>query len=266
MEQDGPSWDQNTCFDIYDKRFESINLPEDDLSSVKFDRKSKVTESVFVIFSTPRSGSTALCDYFNKSNVCIPHEYFQPFQYMPYLANRWEAHRDGILDPKLYIESLCEKRTANNGALGINLHGSHLGIFKYFLPYFPRNAVFSGLVLKRRDKVAQAVSYFLASESKAWSSHFEKKSTPAYSFEKIMFKLRSILSQEVLIDRYVTCADFPLDILFYEDLCLRAETIQLTIGPNNEVAVIDLTRASTKKQSNEVNEEYSQRFKNDMGL
>ncbi len=266
MELDGPSWNESTCFDIYDEKYDSIDLPDDDLSSAKFDKKNNLTESVFIIFSTPRSGSTALCDFFKKSNVCIPHEYFQPFQYMPYLAKRWCAHKDGILVPKLYVEKLCEKRTEDNGVLGVNLHGSHLKIFEYFLPYFPKQINFRGLVLKRRDKIAQAVSYFIASESKVWSSHFGKRAAPSYSFEKIKSKLSSILSQEVLIDRYIALKEFPVDVLFYEDLCSMKETIDLSHGSHVERVVIDLARASTKKQSKQVNNEYSQRFKNDLGL
>lgn len=266
MEQDGPSWNEKTCFDLYDEKYDSIDLPDGDLSSDKFDKENRATESVFIIFSTPRSGSTALCDFFKNSNVCIPHEYFQPFQYMPYLAKRWKAHKDGILVPKLYVDKLCEKRTANNGVLGINLHGSHLKIFEHFLPYFPKNINFRGLVLKRRDKIAQAVSYFIASESKVWSSHFGKRAVPIYSFEKIKSKLSSILTQEVLIDRYVALKEFPVDVLFYEDLCSSKETIELLYGPHSERVVIDLATASTKKQSNQVNDEYSQRFKYDLGL
>jgi LPS sulfotransferase NodH len=114
-------------------------IPADDFVSAKYDvMKISRLDKVLILLSTPRSGSTLLSDILRSNEVCLPHEYFQPYQYMPILADRWSAiGKDNILDGRQYIQSLTRCRTFVGGWLGINLHESHIHIYERLRTYFP---------------------------------------------------------------------------------------------------------------------------------
>ena len=109
----------------------AVKIPVNDFVDGQFDSDNGVltTDGLF-IFSTPRSGSTMLADLIYKNAICLPHEYFQPFQYLPIMANRWGCVREGHLDKELYLKCLFRYRTYPNGWFGVNLHGKHLKVLR----------------------------------------------------------------------------------------------------------------------------------------
>ncbi len=108
-------------------------IPKQDFVDRQYDlEECPPVKKIIFILSTPRSGSTLLSDLIYRSGLCLAHEYFQKFQYMPILADRWGCIRDDILDKPAYLENLIRKRTSPSGWLGINLHGEHLPMFSKF--------------------------------------------------------------------------------------------------------------------------------------
>lgn len=82
--------------EVADVWTEDSRIPESDFVSAYYDRDySETTTKVLIIFSTPRSGSTLLCDMIYEARGPLAHEYFQPYQYMPILSRRWGALHDG---------------------------------------------------------------------------------------------------------------------------------------------------------------------------
>lgn len=263
-----PVWDESTLLSLDFDKNSGFNLPEKDFANEAFDTDWGVdAKQIFLLFSTPRSGSTAVCDYLYKTTNLVVHEYFQPYQYMPFIASRWGSKHRGYLDPKHYVYSLLKYRVGENGTLGVNLHGSHINVFNYFEKYYfeaslPRFA----LILKRRNKISQAVSYYVASRTKKWSSHFSgDMEIPEYSFSGIKSKLVSILTQELLIERYLADRPIPHQTIFYENISssygeLIDDELQKKIG----VQEININVAEIKKQAGELNKLYSEKFKKDL--
>lgn len=255
-------WSEDDLLAIDKKRFEEIKLPEEDFVQPKFDVDyGAKPSSLVLLISSPRSGSTALCSYLYRKAKLVTHEYFQPFQYLPFLADRWGCVADNKIDPKCYMEALVRHRMSDNGALGVNLHGSHLNIFDFFeehaLEKLPKVAIY----LKRRDKIAQAVSYYIASNTKAWSSHFSAiDDFPPYSFSGIKAKLTNILNQEKRAELYLEKHKVPSQTVWYEDLSSGA--VQLVSFLEKAIGVDSLTfgEASTRKQASLQNVIYAERF------
>ena len=106
--------------------------PTEEFICKKYDRASKdKLRTIILLLSTPRSGSTLLCDLIYKSIGVLGHEYFQPHGYIQELARRWDVLEDGSIDVSKFIESLIYYRS-KNGILCINLHGSHIKLFMKF--------------------------------------------------------------------------------------------------------------------------------------
>lgn len=235
-------------------------IPEDDFVDVQYDYKANVkTTNILIILSTQRSGSTFLCELIKQSNFCLPHEYFQPFEYLKILSERWGCLIDNELNIPRFIEQLKKNRTYDNGWLGINLHGSHLEIFKKMEKELAEiNVTYIHLV--RNNQVAQAVSYYVASEGGQWSSNFKKKNNPNYSYQLILEKLLWIQEQNRMIKRYLSKKKYQT--ISYEDFVLNPhEYISKITGSSSEKPL--KVNTNLKKQKNKINETFIFKFKID---
>lgn len=234
------------------------SLPAEDFVDARFDQAapSKLTDVLYIV-STQRSGSTWLCDLLHNIGACIAHEYFQPWQYLPVLAERWGCIKGGRIDPEAYVRALVERRTLANGWLGINLHGEHLPIFARFRRYFP--AVRAHYVhLERLDRVTQAVSWEIAAQTAQWSSKFQTRSQAQFRFFAIRDKLRRIDRQRRAIARFLRGQEYVH--LHYEALAAT---------PARAIARLPLPRgtllppagsSTLARQSGEMNRLWRDRF------
>lgn len=234
-------------------------IPPDDFINSKFDiRCGARTSDVLLILSTPRSGSTVLCDLLYRNGVCLAHEYFQPYDYMPLLAKRWDCIGDGFLDEATFVQKLLQLRTLSNGWLGINLHGQHLEIFSRFETYFPSLRTHY-VHLVRRDTIAQAVSFEIAMQTGRWSSHFEALQEPKYDYHRILRRLEAIRAQNSAVIEFLKAKSAAYQTVCYEDLLsapeatLRALTC---ISPGQQLQA----DPGLKKQSTERNRRWMRRF------
>jgi LPS sulfotransferase NodH len=234
-------------------------LPWDDFVQPQFDVQAGYpTQNALVLFSTPRSGSTLLCDLLRQSQHCLPHEYFQPTDYLPVLAERWQCVRNGVLDDALYVKNLQRFRTFENGWLGLNLHGSHL---KYYLrtEHHFQSVKMHYLHIQRKDILAQAVSFDIASQTRKWSSHFRQSGIAHYSRKGICEKLSIINAQNVAIRAFFLAKGLPYELIFYEDLVEKPlETLRTVPGvpPTQKLAI----SSNLVKQSNQQNADWACRF------
>lgn len=237
-------------------------IPPRDFTGADYDRALGLkTDNLLLILSTPRSGSTFLSDQIYRHGICLPHEYFQPFQYIPILADRWGCIINDMLDNEDYIFSLKKWRTSSAGWLGINLHGEHLPIFKNFEKNF-LNIKKSYIVLKRRDLIAQSVSFEIAMQTERWSSHFKDSNEPIYSFHEIKSRLEAIVYQNIMIDAYINNLGIVANEIYYEDLIKNPIGELAAIFPdffncNSEVI------SGLAKQSSGINNDWVERFSNE---
>lgn len=239
---------------------QATEVPGSDFANVKFDTENSVsTSNIVVILSTQRSGSTYLCELLWRSDICTAHEYFQPYQYMPMMAARWGAGREGEIDMENYVSNLMRYRTNDNGWLGINVHGSHIPAFQEALPWF-RGVTFHYIYLYRLDTIAQAVSYEIASQTKRWSSNFDGNGETKYNFRQILKKLRRIDAQNTRIRAFLLVNQLPYKAVSYEELTKD--------GLNTVASILPIrwrppNLTGLKKQATAINEDWRRRFATD---
>jgi trehalose 2-sulfotransferase len=238
-------------------------IPSRDLSAAQYDSPGGVaTSDVLVLLSTPRSGSTLLCELLRLNHGCVAHEYFQPFQYMQILAQRWGCITAGTLDAAAYARALARHRTLPNGWLGINVHGTHLKYFAGAQEHFP-GVRFHYVRLVRRDQIAQAVSYEIAQQSQQWSSEFEARSHAQYSYSGIARKLRAIQHQDVLIQSYLQARGVQFRTITYEEMVADLEGTLRSFACIPEDRELDL-ESSLRCQSDEESIRWKHRFATDL--
>lgn len=176
-------------------------LPDGDYASEAFDTDHQVERNHLVlIYSTPRSGSTWLCSLFHEAGICTPHEYFQPAQYRPALQRRWGA-REG--DDTAFAQKLVQKRIGPRGTLGVNLHATHIHDWLRAAPNFGDFRKVSHIFLWRSNQISQAVSYFIANETRQWSAAFGPVTQyPTYDIDRIQRRLSLLNASEDILKRH----------------------------------------------------------------
>lgn len=244
---------------------EARAIPNSDFVSPAFDRTANDNSPsrMVVILSTPRSGSTYLCELLHRAGFCTAHEYFQREQYLPLLAERWDCIDDGRVSWSRYVRALERHRTSGEGVLGVNVHGAHLRRFIAALPYFSAPTV-AYLWLRRRDKLRQAVSFAIARQTERWSSNFEARAQANYDYDFIRRRLKMIHSHEDTIAAFLHARKLTHDVIDYEELVSNPRaTVQTTLG-------VDIVETSTtdvhalRPQGNATNDAWVSRFANDI--
>lgn len=182
----------------------------------------------YIICSSPRTGSTLLGQMLKDSNCAgDPLEYFNP-QYLQALRRRFNTSRFDEI-----VQLLERHRTSNNGVFGIQMHWSH------FSKIFQHNPTAENLFfekfdkvifIRRKDKIAQAISLYRASTTKLWSSLDEEKSNATYCTEDEAFDpealsrfLHYVIHQDEAWRKYLSGKDKPCLTVFYEDLAQNWE-------------------------------------------
>jgi len=156
----------------------------------------------YLICSTPRSGSWLLSTGLDATGCAgRPSEYFSPTYVKAYL-DRIGLDADSMrrLD---YMQFLRHRRTTSNGVFGMKMHFSHLSSVitrpsarREFLRRFDRL-----IFLTRRDKLAQAVSFWKTQLTQVYRVDAEQSATSAplqegYDFARIVDRLRMVVTQE----------------------------------------------------------------------
>lgn len=116
--------------------------------------------------------------------------------------------------------------------------------------------------LVRRDLIAQAVSYHVASHSKAWSSRFEAGAAPDYDFARIARMLAQIQSQQLAIQAFLHARGARYATLYYEDLVADPGTVLRAlpcVPPHGALR----TESGLKRQADARSEGYARRFAED---
>lgn len=172
----------------------STAIPSHDFACAIFDNSkihSEPLKILYILVSTPRCGSTALCSEIYRQSGLVVHEYLQPFEYLPALASRMGAIKSAEVHPgsgskqvislSKYLDELIRRR-AVNGVLGICCHASHLvylnALVKRAKQVNPSLEVQQDY-LSRRDKFKQAVSYAIAIQTRSWSQTLPSETAPS---------------------------------------------------------------------------------------
>jgi LPS sulfotransferase NodH len=170
----------------------------------------------YLVCATQRSGSTLLCELLRATEVAgVPDEYFeslratgqprQPRQYFEDPSLRDVAERLAPTDPgrpeqpgefELWFRYVLQRGTTSNGVFGAKMMWNYLDEFRVRMAELPGlgdlsfnerlDVVFPRLkiiFIRRRDKVAQAVSLWKAIQTRQWRTESELGSVEVESDE-----------------------------------------------------------------------------------
>jgi LPS sulfotransferase NodH len=170
----------------------------------------------YLVCSTQRSGSTLLCELLRATDVAgAPDEYFerlretglprQPRQYFedPLVQDIAKRLPPTVAGPperpgefEHWFRYVLQRGTTLNGVFGAKMMWNYLDDFKVRMAELPGltdlsfnerlDAVFPGLkiiFMRRRDKVAQAVSLWKAIQTQQWRTESESGSEPVEADE-----------------------------------------------------------------------------------
>lgn len=236
--------------------------PEGDFVDRRFDSVSARTSELVLLLSTPRSGSTFLCDLFRMRAGFVAHEYFNPNSNLPILADRWGClDSRGVLDVGAYVAALRRYRTGSSGVLGINVQGSQLPLFETFMPLLG-DLQLRVVRLDREDRIAQAISFVIADQTKQWTRQHTSRSQPRYDFRAINRRIEGLARETAKLDAFVHKHGMDVHRIRYEALVAApVETV------NELLEGIPLTDegvpAVIGKQGNNLNSEWKRRYIDD---
>jgi|GEM_PF-3088693 len=245
---------------------EGWSIPEEDFISSRFDFAQETPpKRLFLLLSTPRSGSTWLSDLLRRSSISIPHEYFQASQYMQVMNERWHfADPDsGRIEWSVFASRLRAARTGENGWLAINLHGSHLARFSRAATMFS-DLSWTVVHLRRDDLVSQALSWCEARATRKWAASFEAASEWAYDYDKVEQAIALLQRQNLLIETWIRANGLEATTIGFDQLKAEpAGTVAGLTGLEREhvQTMLDASHSSVVRQSSaQMRDVFRQRF------
>ena len=208
----------------------------------------------YLVASTPRTGSTLLCRLlWDTGRVGAPKEYLNPMQLrdweVRFGATRWARLRNRLLFGPMaglasrrgwskervqaHLRRVRDRRTSPEGFFGLKLHRHHFERFfaGELSAIDDALAVDRWIVLRRADRVAQAVSWARALQSGRWAAHQRFSLPTVYRRGQISRLLAEIEAQEIAWDDYFAARDIvPLRLTYEELVADRVTTVRAVLG------------------------------------
>jgi LPS sulfotransferase NodH len=212
----------------------------------------------YAIIAGARTGSTHLCDLLTSTKkLGTPAEYFNEHLIPSYEANFGQSELS-------YIEKIPQFTASENGIVGIKL--SELGqLLKAYRLNFAQK-ISRWIWLRREDKIAQAVSTYLAWETDIWDfSRLEQRPPVLYSKQKIAKAYQHVLEEDALMEVFLMGRP-TLQISYEKDVCTEPnQTIEkiltfLEVGKDNLAPIL----SGQKSMSTNINMEFIEQFKIDL--
>lgn len=239
----------------------------------------------YIIYATPRSGSYLLCEALTNTGLAgKPTEHFTP----PLIIASSDLWGLSPLDSAVYLQGVYADGTTPNGVFGTkiiwqgfedaldllrDIEGNEkLTLSELISTVFPHHRA---IMVTRRDKLRQAISFWKAIQTGQWrsfenkiavgqSSHRETRGqAPIFNFRAIEACRQHILDDEREMQEYFASHHIQPFTVVYEDFVSAYEGTALQIldflhipVPNNLV----LGERKMRKQSNEQTEEWLQQY------
>ena len=149
----------------------------------------------YLIFHTPRTGSNLLVDLLAHTGVAGINDVYRGGLFVGYgeqIENTW-PHKFNE-----YFKSV----ESENGVQGCKVGFDYLQTLDQYLKFGQVDILMSGfthfLWIRRRDKIAQAVSWFIARRTGKWQSNDKpvKSHKPEYDYDRLCWFLTRIYAQE----------------------------------------------------------------------
>ena len=149
-------------------------------------------EKSYAIVTTPRSGSTYLCDLLDSTKIAG-----HPLEHLRLAAQ--ELSRYCSFNYLKLLDNLMEYRITDNGVFGTKFISHFLFEFQQTKPDFCQifQSIDQFILLVRKDKVAQAVSLVLAQKTNVWHLRNNAKNSTNYQLKLENIKIDGVLLDEV---------------------------------------------------------------------
>lgn len=213
----------------------------------------------WILASTGRSGSHYLGHLLTETGALgAPLEYLHPQH-----IERWQR-RLGVDDLDGVLAYLHAHRTSPTGWFGIKAHWRNQFVRFAKDPELLRQlAVERYVSIRRRDRVAQAISMVMARQTKAWISFHTAKAEPEYDAEAIRKAIGGLDREVTTWDTFFADQGVSPLIVEYEDLESDPEgTVDGVLswfGVERQPGVQPHAQQPAR-QANALNEEWKERF------
>lgn len=239
-------------------------IQEHDFINANYDNQQPFhgkLRTLYILLSTPRSGSTLLSSALCDQTGIVMHEYLQPFQYLPALAERYQAinvskqnanpKSDRIISLGDYFIKLIQHR-AIDGVLAINCHVAHKpyleALVRLARTKYPELEIIQDYLF-RRDKCSQAASCAIAQHTRSWSSIRRPAGSMTSTREVLCLSINAARYHHKLVveDRQVQASHVILEC--QKILCFEDDILQNLDQTAAEIAArLNLRRASHQDQ------------------
>lgn len=214
----------------------------------------------YLIWATPRTGSTLLCDMLHQTKVAGICDFTRCG--FPLGAQSKIEARDFAKKLKDYEAS----QTSKNGVFGAKLSWDGLAKLCQWVGVAPvqawLNSIDVHIYLYRKNIIDQAVSLYIANKRRYFTTMRKPKhDTPPYSYDEIAFRVMLIKRDIEAIRTYFFEQNIaPISISFEtltrdkQHLKLMTKGILTTLGQNGDC--VDTINPQIKKQVNHLKGEY----------
>ena len=193
-------------------------------------QQHKKPEVSYAILTTPRSGSTYLCDLLDSTAIAG-----HPSEHLRFAAQELSLYSN--FDYLRLLDSVMEHRTTSNSVFGTKVISHFLFELQKAKPDFKQifRAIDKFILLIRKDKVAQAVSLELAQKTEVWHIHHDAKKASYKSqldsieiddslLDDVAKKVSFIKQQENLLKNILANNNIEPLVVVYEDILEDAST------------------------------------------
>ena len=241
-------------------------LPESDYINQQYDAVSELSKPtrITVLLSTERSGSTFASEWLYQRSGIVMHEYFQPFDYLPITATRWAASDGNRVHIDTYLRKLSNNRCSPQGHLAVNIHGSHLPLWRLALTQW-QDVPIHYVHLRRQNTIAQAISLEIASQSGAWSSDFAIRQTePEYRFEALVDRCNRLFLERLKLEGFCHSQQITPQQVWFETMVSAPDEVLMDAFGVTESELRAPQPNRLKRQRSPLNAQWEQRFLNDL--
>lgn len=187
-------------------------------------QQNQKPQKSYAIVTTPRSGSTYLCDLLKSTAIAG-----QPAEHLRLATQELSRHCN--FNYLKLLDNLQEYRTTKNSVFGTKLISHFLFELRKTKPNFKTfmQSIDQFILLIRKDKVAQAISLVLAQKTEVWHLHSEETKTNYQSqlesividhnlLKEVEAKITIIEQQEAQLKKILADHQIEPLVVVYEDV------------------------------------------------
>ena len=209
----------------------------------------------YAIITGTRTGSSHLCDLLESTNrLGSPTEYFNP-DWRKLYESKFPNTEHSFTDKIMWFSK------KENFVVGVKLND----ITQLYTAFKEGmgNRITHWIWLRRCDKVAQAVSRYIAWETDVWDcTELHKRPPVQYSKERISNVLKGIVEEEMWIELFLRDKKF-IELQYETDVCESPDQAVTSILDFLNVPQYDLPQLASKQlvMTTDLNTEFIKRFK-----